>query len=229
MKNNKKVKATIDDGFNPELVKNAHFEGLFEVPALDKPKSIIIPNGITPFSRRNEKPTNKEALGFFENDIKFADVIRDPEKYINEFRQFPVVLPPDCSLYRDAPLYAQLLNVVRNRIIGHYFQSRGLNVYPFVRWGNEETYTNCKLPEAIAFAGVPKDSVIVISTYGCIKSKDDKYHFEAGLHECLQTLTPRIVLVHGAMPNKVFEYYLKYAEFHQYPDWITRKKGGKNG
>lgn len=229
MKNNNKHKASIDDGFNPELVKNAHFEGLFEFPALDKPQKIVIPSGITPFSRQNEAPTSNELLGFFEMDIKFADILRCPDNYIERFRKFTAILPPDCSLYRDAPLYVQLLNVARSRIIGHYFQSKGLNVYPFVRWGNEETYTTCKLPEAFAFAGIPKDSIIVISTYGCIKSKDDKYHFEAGLAECLKILTPKNVLVHGAMPEKVFGPYLKYTEFHQYPDWITRKKGGQNG
>lgn len=31
----------------------------------------------------------------------------------------------------------------------------------------------------------------------------------------------------GAMPEKVFGPYLKYAEFHNYSDWITRKKGGQ--
>ncbi|MCF0215810.1 MAG: DUF4417 domain-containing protein [Fibrobacteraceae bacterium] len=225
MKTNKQ-KAITDDGFNPEFVKNAVFEGLFEFPILEKPKSIIIPDGFTPFSRRNEAPTNKEALDFFELDFKFADILRKPEIYVEELKKFPVVLPPDCSQYRDAPFYAQLLNVVRSRIIGHYFQSQGLNVYPLVRWGSEDTYTTKLLPEAVAFVGVPHDSIIVISTYGCIRSKDDKYHFEAGLHECLKIIKPRIVLVHGAMPDKVFEPYLRYAEFRQYPDWITRKKGG---
>lgn len=222
-------KAIIDDGFNPELVKNAHFEGLFEFPVLDKPKNIIIPDGITPFSRRNEAPSANEALGFFEMDIKFADILRNPDKHIEDFRKFTAVIPPDCSLYRDGPLYTQVLNVARSRIIGHYLQSKGINVYPFVRWGNEETYTKCVFSEAVAFTGIPNNSLIVISTYGCIKSKDDKYHFEAGLHECLQTLTPKTILVHGAMPDKVFGQYLKAAEFHQYPDWLTRKKGGQNG
>ena len=82
MSKKKRVKASIDDGFQPELVKNARFEGVFEIPVIDKPKRIFIPDGITPFSRRNEAPTENEAIGFFEMDPTFADVLRNPQAYI---------------------------------------------------------------------------------------------------------------------------------------------------
>ena len=229
MSKKKRVKASIDDGFQPELVKNARFEGVFEIPVIDKPKRIFIPDGITPFSRRNEAPTENEAIGFFEMDPMFADVLRNPQAYVEELKNFPAVISPDCSLYRDAPLTVQIANVYKKNAISHYWQSQGIDVFALVRWGSRDTYTTGVLPEPIAFAGIPHDSIIVISTYGCIKSNDDKYHFEAGLEACLRTLTPKIVLVHGAMPEKVFGPYLKYAEFHNYPDWITRKKGGRHG
>ena len=228
MKHNK-LKAAIDDGFQPELVKNARFEGIFEIPVIDKPKKIFIPGGITPFSRRNEALTENEAIGFFEMDPMFAEVLRNPNAYIEELKKFPAVISPDCSLYRDAPLTVQIANVYKKNAITHYWQSMGVGMTPLVRWGSRDTYTTDVLPEPIAFAGIPYDSIIAISTYGCIKTKDDKYHFEAGLDACLRALTPKIVLVHGAMPEKVFGQYLKYAEFHNYPNWITRKKGGKHG
>lgn len=229
MSKKKRVKASIDDGFQPELVKSARFEGIFEIPVIDKPKKIFIPGGITPFSRRNEAPTDSEAIEFFEMDPTFADVLRNPQAYVEELKNFPAVISPDCSLYRDAPLTVQIANVYKKNAISHYWQSMGVGITPLVRWGSRDTYTTDVLPEPIAFAGIPHDSIIVISTYGCIKSNDDKYHFEAGLEACLRTLTPKIVLVHGAMPEKIFGPYLKYAEFHNYPDWITRKKGGKHG
>lgn len=85
------------------------------------------------------------------------------------------------------------------------------------------SYTIDVLPEPIAFAGIPHDSIIAISTYGCIKTEDDKYHFEVGLDACLQALTPKIVLVYGARLEKVFGAYLRYAKFHNYP--LCREKG----
>lgn len=228
MKHNK-PKATMDDGFQPELVKTARFDGVLEIPVIDKPKNFSIPDGITPFSRRNEPPTNNEAIGFFEMDPMFSDVLRRPQAYTEELKKFSAVISPDCSLYRDAPLTVQIANVYKKNAITHYWQSQGVNMIPLVRWGSGETYTTDVLPEPIAFAGIPHASIIAVSTYGCIKTKDDKFHFEAGLEACMQTLTPRMVLVHGAMPEKIFGPHLKYAEFHNYPDWIKRKKGGKHG
>ena len=229
MPKNNKIKAAIDDGFQPELVKNARFEGAFEIPVIDEPKKIFIPSGITPFSRRNVAPTDNEAIGFFEMDPMFADVLRNPQAYVEELKKFPTVISPDCSLYRDAPLTVQIANVYKKNAITHYWQSQGVGMTPLVRWGSRDTYTTDVLPEPIAFAGIPHNSIVVVSTYGCIKSRFDKYHFEAGFEACMQTLTPKIVLVYGAMPKKIFGPYLKYAKFHNYLDWITRKKGGNNG
>lgn len=224
-----KLKASIDDGFQPELVKNARFEGLFEIPIINKPSNIFIPRGITPFSRRNEATTEQEIIGFFEMDPMFADVLRNPQDYIEDFKKYSAIISPDCSLYRDAPFVVQIANVYKKNAISHYLQSQGVNVFPLVRWGSRDTYTTDISPKPVAFAGIPHNSLIVISTYGCIKAKNDKYHFEAGLAECMKTLTPHTVLVYGAMPKKIFEPYLRSADFHHFPDWISRKKGGENG
>ena len=35
--------ALLSDGCNPELVKGAEFDGIFEIPIIKKPKKIIIP------------------------------------------------------------------------------------------------------------------------------------------------------------------------------------------
>lgn len=224
-----KFKAAIDDGFQPELVKNAYFNGLFEIPVIDKPYNMFIPGGITPFSKRNEAVTDQEIVGFFEMDLKFADVLRDPKNYVGDFKKRSAIISPDCSLYRDAPFAVQIANIYKKNAISHYWQSQGVNVFPLVRWGSRDTYSTDVLPEPVAFAGILRNSFIVISTYGCIKTKNDKCHFEAGLAECMKVLTPHTVLVYGAMPKNIFEPYLKYADFHHFPDWISRKKGRKNG
>ena len=141
----KKIKASIDDGFQPELVKEANFDGIFEIPVLEKPRETFIPGGITPFSRRNEMPTNKEIIGFFEHDVTFADVLRNPQDYIEDFRSRPAIIPPDCSLYRDAPLAVQIGNIYKKNAIGRYFQSLGVNVFPLIRWGSRDTCPNRSL------------------------------------------------------------------------------------
>ena len=219
-------KAIMDDGCNPELVAGARFEGLFDIPVIEKPERIDIPSAIVPFSERNKVTDYNTAVGFYEMDVKFSEVLIDPEKYVEDFLRFKALISPDCSLYRDAPLSVQIINVYRNRAIGSYYQRRGVYVIPQIRWGTEATYTTKILPEAIAFSGVEKHSIVAIGTYGCIQHKEDKYHFKAGLEAMLINLEPQIVLVYGPMPKAVFDDYLHNTRFVHFDDWTRIRHGG---
>lgn len=222
----RRIKANLDDGCNPELVAGATFALPLGIPIIKAPPQIIIPEGITPFSVRNRAPSFNEAIGFYEKDINFAEVLRSPQNYIDDFGRFKALISPDCSLYRYAPLAVQLTNVYRNRAIGSYYQRRGQYVIPQIRWGNEYTYTTKYFPEKIAFLGVEKHSIVAIGTYGCFDGRENKYYFSAGLEAMMKTLEPQVVLVYGSMPEKVFGQYMNYAKFVQYPDWTTRMHGG---
>lgn len=221
-----KRKANLNDGCNPELVRDAEFCGVIEMPALSAPAQISIPAGFTPFTNREKAIDTDEAICFFEKDPKFAEILINPAAYIDDLRRFRYILPTDCSLYIDAPLAVQVINLYRSRAIASYYQRNGCNVYPMARWGNEFTYTTRYFPERIAFLGLPKRSVICIGTYGCINRRIEKYHFKHGLEAMLKTLEPKIVFVYGAMPNDIFGDCLHKAEFLQYPDWITRAHRG---
>lgn len=222
----RKRKANLDDGCNPELVNGAEFDGVLEIPVIKAPKEIVIPSGFTPFTKREKAVDTNEAICFFEKDPHFSGILIEPEKYIEDLRRFHIVLPIDCSLYREAPLAAQVTNIYRSRAIASYYQRHGCNIYPFARWGSEWTYTTKYFPERIAFLGLPKNSITCIGTYGCINSCEDKYFFKAGLEAMLETLQPNTVLVYGAMPFEVFGDYLRYSKFIRFPDWITRMHGG---
>lgn len=221
-------KATIDDGMNPELITGARFDGILQIPKIEAPKHIFIPKEITPYSLAEQDRTPEQnAVGFNEKDEVFSEILINPDETLDSLRAFGAFITPDCSLYRNATVAAQLTNVYRNRVIGYRAQRKGLNVIVQVRWGNELTYTTKYFPEKIAFLGAPKNSIVAIGPYGCIKTKDDKYHFQAGLEAMLMELTPTDVLVYGAMPNSVFSSYTKFTNFHRYDDWLTRMKGGK--
>ena len=43
--------ASLTDGCNPELVIGAEFDGIFEIPVIKKPKKILIPDKLVPFSK----------------------------------------------------------------------------------------------------------------------------------------------------------------------------------
>ena len=223
-----KRKANLNDGCNPELVHGAKFDGLLEIPVISPPAFISIPAGFTPFTKRKKALGTDEAICFFEKDPKFAEVLIDPAAYIEDFRRFRYLLPTDCSLYIDAPLAVQVINLYRSRAIASYYQRNGCNVYPMARWGNEYTYTTRYFPERIAFLGLPAHSIICIGTYGCVNSHLEKHHFKYGLEAMLEVLVPKVVLVYGSMPSDIFRDYLHCTEFIQYPDWTTRMhRGGR--
>ncbi len=216
-------KAIIDDGCNPELVNGAEFALPLGIPIIKTPGQIVIPKEITPFSQRERVVGSDDAIGFHENDILFAEVLRDPKAFIQDFSRFRMLISPDCSLYRDAPLAVQLTNLYRNRAIGSYYQRQGIYVVPQIRWGNEYTYTTKYFPEKIAFLGVQKHSIVAIGTYGCIQGNDNSYHLSADVEAMMETLEPAVVLVYGSMPDSIFGPYKQSAQFKHYDNWVTRQ------
>lgn len=105
----------------------------------------------------------------------------NPDIYLEDLKKFQAVILPDCSMYRDAPLSVQIINLYYSRLLGSYYQRKGVYVIPNVRWGSEDTYKSLILPEKIAFSGVEKNSIVSTSSYGCIKNLENRYYFEADL------------------------------------------------
>lgn len=44
----------------------------------------------------------------------------------------------------------------------------------------------------------------------------------------LQIIRPKIVLIYGAMTDKIFDDFKSLAKFYQFNDWITRQHGKTN-
>ena len=214
----------VDEGFIVSLVETAFFDGKFEIPHIDAPDKIIIPNGMVPFSVRERSQDKKDFVCFYEHDINFRDILTKTEEYVDELKQYPGIITPDCSLYIDAPLCVQIADIYLNRAVGHYLQKQGLYVIPNIRWGDERTYKEEFLGEKVAFQGVDKHSIVSVGTYGQIQSAESKRFFREGLAEMIKELEPEVVLVYGSMPDTIFADFKKTTKFIPYPDWTTRMK-----
>ncbi len=214
----------VDEGFRVSLVETAFFDGKFEIPHIDAPREIIIPEGMVPFSIRERSQDKNDFVCFYENDINFREILINTEEYVEDLKRFPGIVTPDCSLYLDAPLCVQIADIYLNRAVGYYLSQQGLYVVPNIRWGDERTYKSDFLGEKVAFQGVDKHSIVSIGTFGQIKSAESKRYFRDGLEEMLKELEPEVVLVYGAMPDKIFGGLYDKTSFIQYPDWTTRMK-----
>lgn len=222
--------AALTDGCNPELVKGAEFDGIFEIPIIKKPKKYRIPDHLVPFSKMAKADPKSFAVCEYENDREFRDILMNPDEYISIIKKYQGFISPDCSIYRDMPLVLQITNIYRNRAIGFCFQKHGVYVVPCVRWGDERTYTKKFLPEKVAFSGVEKHSIVSVGTYGQLKDRVNRYYFEAGMDSMMETLEPEIVLVYSRMPDEIEKKY-PGTRFIEYPDWTStvRKEQEENG
>lgn len=212
--------ATLSDGCNPELVEGAKFDGIFEMPVIKKPKKVIIPELLVPFSEMDRAEPDTFAVCTYENDNEFKELLINPEKYVEIIKQYQGFVTPDCSVYRDMPLAVQITNIYRSRAIGYYMQRQGIYVIPNVRWGDERTYSPMFFPERVAFSGIEKNSIVAVGSYGQLKNRTNRYYFEEGMKAMMDSLTPKVVLVYSKMPEEIKESY-PGTRFVEYPDWTT--------
>ena len=209
------IERIVKDGYNSSIFEGARFCGKYEIPYLGN-TDVLTPKDMIPFEKRHLIKDKKGVyIHFYMKDESFIQVIRHPEKYIDELNEFEGIITPDNSIYRNMMLGQQIMNTIYNRGIGFYYKKHGLKVIPNVRWGDKRTYEFC-------FEGLEKGAVYSISTYGCIRSKKDKEHFKNGLEEFIRRLKPKKILVHGAMPSIIFDDYKGLTEFVHYEDRLTR-------
>ena len=221
----KELKTLFYDGFNSKLIETAYYESILEIPVL-KPHNVIeTPTGAIPFSKRNHKTDEGQMLVYYEQDPEFRELVSIPQEFDEELKDFKFVSTPDCSLYRDMPLIFQLANIAVSRSIGYYHQEQGKYVIPNVRWGDERTYTSVLFEMPPSFAGIPKDDIVSIGSYGCCQSKEDKYYLIHGLESMLDYLYPKVVIVYGSYNPRLFKQFEDRAKFIHIPDWTTQKKG----
>ena len=224
------INAYLNEETHPFFSKTATFDGMLEVPRIRANDQIIIPKHIVPLSKAKYCENDflaESFIAFYEKDSLFKDFLQHPKKYFPILRKAKGVIAPDCSLYFDDPFFINMIAIYMRNSIAHFLQENGFYVIANPRWGNEKTYTTAILPEEIAFLGCPKESIIAIGSFGAIREIEEREHFITGLRIMLCKLTPKIVLVYGAMPSKIFDEFRHLAYFIQFEEWTKYVKGGK--
>lgn len=186
------------DVFKAFLVKNATYDSNLEIPCLVR--EVQKPEKLIAFSKAIRSKEFDAWIHFYEDDANFERIWNMPNKYLSIIKKFKGVITPDFSIYRDMPLVMQQWNIYRSRAIGYWLQENGVAVIPNIRFGDERTYK-------LSCAGIQKYGTIAVGSHGCIKSLSDRKYFVDGLEYILNILEPRILVVYGAAPNKIFLSY----------------------
>ena len=202
-------KTKLDDGFHSYLTEGAALVGDPGIPMLVDMHNTDIPRGLIPFEKCMRATNKRQYVHFYMHDRGFSRVLTATNKYLDLLRSFDGVITPDCTmLVGQAPCLLQT-NTYFNRAVGVYLQRNGIPVIPNIRWSDEKSFPYC-------FLGVPKHTIVAISTHGCIRSNKEKELFKSGLNAMLTELSPTDVVVHGYMPDCIFSDFHAQAHFHRY-------------
>lgn len=55
------------------------------------------------------------------------------------------------------------------------------------------------------FKGLPRHSVVAISTAGCCKHRDDRAYLKMAVEATLEALSPTTIIVNGSAPDEIFK------------------------
>ena len=141
---------------------------------------------------KTEKNPEDKIVHFYLDDYQFLRVLYNPDMYLSVLQRFKAVLSPDFSTYSDFPKAVQIFNHYRKQWLGAYWQYYGIDVIPTIGWSTPDSYEFC-------FDGIPRDSLICISTVGIYANKEWRYSFLDGYHKALDVLTPKKIIFYGKL------------------------------
>lgn len=170
------------------LVEGAEFTK-WGFPVL-KPCYSTPTNAVAWNDRNKEKNPRDKAIHFYVDDYRYSGLWQNPTKYFEALSFFRSVITPDYTLDSDMPFAMQLWQVYRSRAIGYWLQSEGLEVIPSVTW------TDDKSSYAWCFDGLPTESVVAVSTNGCL-SKRARPSYRDGMKAMVELLAPNKIIVVG--------------------------------
>lgn len=175
--------------YNLDLVNHDRLEDDFwQMPIIKN--NGYIPKDLIGFNYAKSSEEKNVGIHFYVDDYQFERIWNAPEKYIETLMDYDCILSPDFSLYMDMPMAMKIWNIYRSRFIGAYYQSKGLRVIPTISWAEKETFAFC-------FKGIPKGSIVSISTIGVKQDKEALQIWRDGVTEMIKQIEPSAILIYG--------------------------------
>ena len=175
--------------YNLDIIDYSNLsEGFWQMPIIENDN--FIPENLIGFNYAKSSEEKNVGIHFYLDDYQFERIWSYPEKYIDVLSEYECILSPDFSLYMDMPMPMKIWNVYRSRQIGAYYQSKGIKVIPTISWAEQSTFE-------FAFEGIPKGSIVSISTIGVKRDKEAMEIWKSGVDEMIKRIEPSAILVYG--------------------------------
>lgn len=180
-------------------------------------KQDIKPTKLIGFNYAKTSSDKEAGIHFFIDDYQFERVWKYPDKYIDILKQYECVISPEFSLYIGMPLPMKIWNTYRNRFIGAYFQSKGINVIPSICFTDKNCFDFC-------FLGVEEGSTVAVETNGIKLDSELTDMWITGMREMINRIKPKTILAYGSKID--FDY--GDIEVIYYENQVTKRWKGEN-
>lgn len=178
-----------NDAYNLDLIDlDNSTNDFWQMPVIKNDN--FIPDDIIGFNYAKSSKQHNVGIHFYLDDYQFERIWNKPEDYIDILKQYECIFSPDFSLYLDMPMPMKIWNIYRSRQIGQFYQSQGIKVIPTISWAEKETFE-------FAFKGIPKGSIVSISTIGVKQNKDALKIWQDGMDAMIEEIEPNTILVYG--------------------------------
>lgn len=177
-----------NDTYNLGIMDNENVSDFWQMPIIKNDN--FIPSKLIGFNYAKTSKEKNVGIHFYLDDYQFERLWNKPEEYTDILKQYECILSPDFSLYMDMPMPMKIWNIYRSRLIGQYYQSQEIKVIPTLSWAEEETFEFC-------FEGIPKGSIVSISTIGVKKNKEALKIWKTGVDELIKRIEPSTILIYG--------------------------------
>lgn len=178
-----------NDAYNLDLVDIENSTNDFwQMPIIKNDN--FIPTDLIGFNYAKSSNNKKTGIHFYLDDYQFERLWNNPSEYIDILSEYECILSPDFSLYLDMPMPMKIWNIYRSRQIGAYYQSMGIKVIPTLSWAEKETFEFC-------FKGIPKGSVVSVSTIGVKQNKEALQIWKDGMDAMIKEIEPKTILIYG--------------------------------
>jgi hypothetical protein len=183
-------------------------EGRYDFP-LVRPYCGPIPDRLIPYNdvtRYARDETQLTAVHCFLTDNRFSRMYTEPAVALTRLLDVGMSLGPDFSTFTNWPRAIQIYNIFRNRWCCALWQAEGLPTIPTVSWMGTGSY-------GWVFDGLPRQSVVAVSSTGCLRDKAAFALFCRGYLHMVRRLDPDKVLCYGRIPESC----RKLAPWREYP------------
>ncbi|MBO7732070.1 MAG: DUF4417 domain-containing protein [Methanobrevibacter sp.] len=199
-----------NEAYNLEIFDEELTDGKWQMPIIKNDN--YIPSDLMGFNYAKTSENKKTGIHFYLDDYQFERIWNNPGEYTDILSQYECILSPDFSLYLDMAMPVKLWNIYRSRLIGQYYQLRGIKVIPTISWAEKDTFEFC-------FDGIPEGSIVSISTIGVKRDPKAMQIWKEGMDAMIEKIKPTTILVYGGE----LEYDYKDIKVIYYENKITER------